>query len=70
MDHKQVNVKWPMNALIPFFPLGTLLKTFFGFFPKNLLYWNRKFNEILLYICIFGVPGISFWGHMFVCLFH
>lgn len=54
----------------PFFPLGTLLKTFFGFFPKNLLYWNRKFNEILLYICIFGVPGISFWGHMFVCLFH
>lgn len=56
-------------ALIPFFP-GYAFEDFLFFFPKNLLYWNRKFNEILLYICIFGVPGISFWGHMFVCLFH
>ena len=54
MDH----VKWPMNMHLSLFPLGTFLKTFLAFFPKNLLYWNRKFIEIQLYICIFGVPGI------------
>ena len=48
----------------PCFPWVRFWRLFSAFFPKNLLYWDRKFNQIQLYICIFGVPGISFWGHI------
>ena len=53
-------------ALIPV-SLGYAFEDFLAFFPKNLLYWNRKFNEIQLYIVFSEFQALVFGG--ILCLF-